>query len=109
MTQVAAICKALLDGRVLSIMDGFKLFNCTNLPRELSRSVEKKFDVEISKTRVEFTSTYGQKGSYFRYRLNRTEYNAPGIERMKIYIAEQMEGSFHKPEETKVAQPELFS
>jgi len=35
MTQLASICKALLDGEVLSIMTGFKDFGCTNLPREI--------------------------------------------------------------------------
>lgn len=90
MTQVAAIAHSLLKGDVLSIMNGFHLFNCTNLPRELSRSIEKKFGVEISKEPIEFKSKYGHKGTYFRYRLNKTEYNAPGIEKMKKYVEEEM-------------------
>ena len=90
MTQVAAICKALLDGQTLSIMTGFKMFACTNLPRELSRSVEQKFGVQISREKVKFKSQYGQAGNYFRYRLNKTEYNRDGIEKMKEYVAEQL-------------------
>jgi hypothetical protein len=89
MTQLAAICNSLLDGQVLSIMTGFKMFSCTNLPRELSRGVEQKFGVLISKERVEFTSKYGQKGTYFRYRLNKTKYNKDGMDKMKAYVSEQ--------------------
>ena len=121
MTQAAAICKALLDGRTLSIMDGFKLFGCTNIPREISRSVEKKFGVEVSKESVDFTSRYGQSGFYFRYRLNKTEYNKDGIEKMREYVALEV-GTYLKdlrekgkeiPEEfkdgpAKYLQPELF-
>lgn len=89
MTQVSAICQCLLKGEVLSIMDGYKLFACTNLPREISRAIEKKFDLEISKVPKEFTSRYGHKGRYFEYRLNSTEYNKEGIEKMKKYVEEQ--------------------
>lgn len=88
MTQAAAICKSLLDGDTLSIMTAFKMFSCTNLPREISRSIEQKFDVEVSKERVEFTSKYGQSGYYFRYRLNKTEYNKKGIGLMREYVKE---------------------
>jgi len=87
MTQTAAICQALLDGRVLSIMTAFKDFNCTNLPRELSRSVEQKFGIKVSKEKKEFISKYGaRKGYYFRYRLNHTDYNKEGIEKMRAYV-----------------------
>lgn len=96
MTQIAAICKALLDGNVLSIMTGFKMFACTNLPRELSRGVEKKFGVKISKERVDFVSKYGQPGFYFRYRLNRTDYNKEGISKMYEYLSKEM--GFKKPD-----------
>ncbi len=110
MTQTAAICKALLEGKTLSIMTAFQMFSCTNLPRELSRSVEQKFGVIVSKVSVKFTSKYGQGGHYFQYRLNKTEYNKPGIEKMREYLAEQMEGEYHRPEEQelKFVQPELF-
>jgi hypothetical protein len=90
MTQTAAIAMALLKGDVLSIMNGFQLFSCTNLPRELSRSIEKKFGVEIARDKVVFKSKYGQPGFYYRYRLNKNESNGPGIERMKEYIKSQL-------------------
>lgn len=90
MTQKAAICLALLRGDVLTIMNGFKLFYCSNIPREISRSVEKPFGVSVSRTRKDFISTYGQPGFYFEYRLNKTEFNKDGIEKMKAYCKEEV-------------------
>jgi hypothetical protein len=90
MTQIAAICIALLKGEVLTIGSGFSKFHCTNLPRELSRSVEQKFGVEISKDKTAFKSKYDEKpGYYFRYRLNRTPANAEGIAKMTEYCVKQ--------------------
>jgi len=97
MTQKAAIAKALLDGEVLSIMNGFKLFACTNLPRELSRSIEKKFGVEISRDKVVFKSKYGQPGFYYRYRLNKTESNAEGIKKLMEYCEKHIPKPESKP------------
>lgn len=88
MTKTAHICKALLKGEVLTIMDGFKKYAVTNIPREVSRQIEKKFDVHVSRDKVEFTTDSGLPGWYFRYRLNHTILNEPGIQRMKEYIEE---------------------
>ena len=111
MTQTAAIAMALLKGEVLSIMTGFKLFSCSNLPREISRSIEAKFGVEVSRSRKDFVSQYGQPGYYYEYRLNSTEYNAPGILKMKEYIKEHI-GSSAEAKTTKekkaIQQAELF-
>lgn len=90
MTQIAAIATSLLKGEVLSIMDGYRLFACSNLPRELSRSIEQKFDVQISRERVKFKSKYGQPGSYLRYRLNKSQHNLQGIQKMKEYVNSQL-------------------
>ena len=106
MTQVAAIAASLLRGDVLSIMTGFQKFACTNLPRELSRSIEQKFKVKVSKTEKEFISTYGHKGTYFQYRLNHTEYNKDGIERMAAYVKEQMGDTTIKNNSNKGMQSE---
>jgi hypothetical protein len=111
MTQVAAIAMSLLKGDVLSIMNGFQLFSCTNLPRELSRSIEAKFGVTISKDKVVFKSKYGNPGYYFRYRLNKTEANASGIAKMKTYIQSQLTpvSEARTPKErTLFQQQELF-
>lgn len=87
MTQKAALCLSLLEGNVLSIMTGFKQFGVTNIPREIGRSVERYFGVEVRKTPVKFTSQYGHTGEYYNYRLNKAKHNLPGIKKMAAYIA----------------------
>lgn len=86
--QIAHISKALLAGDVLTIFDGYKRFRVTNLPREISRSIERKFGVVVSKDRVDFTHECGLPGWYYRYRLNPTQANAEGIEKMSAYCEE---------------------
>lgn len=90
MTQIAALAAALLKGEVISIKTAFSQFGCTNAPREIGRSIERKFGVEVSKTPKKFTSRYGKSGVYYQYRLNATPYNKYGIEKMKAYLREQM-------------------
>lgn len=104
MTQKAAIAKALLEGKVLSIMNGFSLFGCTNLPREISRSIEKEFGVEVSRDKVNFKSKYNQAGIYYRYHLNRTEYNINGIIKMERYVEEQQPRKQIQPEQKTESQ-----
>lgn len=106
MNQIASIARALIKGDVLTIMDGFSRFHCSNIPREISRSIEQKFDVEVSRERVEYKTEDGLPGHFFRYRLNHTEYNLPGIERMKVYILERT--NTKKAKETKLEQVALF-
>lgn len=90
MTQIAAIAMSLLRGEVITIYDGFKRFDCTNLPRELSRSIEQKFGVEVSRVKKEFKSSFeGKPGYYYQYRLNNTQFNEKGIEKMREYIRSQ--------------------
>ena len=89
MTQTAMIAAALLDGHVISIKTAFNQFGCTNAPREIGRSIERKFGVEVSKTPTKFKSRYGKVGVYFQYRLNKTNYNREGIQKMKDYIKSQ--------------------
>lgn len=86
MTKTARIAKALLNGEVLTIMDGFTKFKVTNLPREISRQIEQKFEVVVSRDRVDFTADCGTPGFYFRYRLNHTKGNIEGIEKMQAYV-----------------------
>lgn len=94
MNQKAAICKSLLKGEVLSIMNGFKWFGVTNTPREIGRSVERAFNVRVSRVSKEFTSRYGQPGNYTEYRLNRVPDNAEGILLMEAYVREQEQSEF---------------
>lgn len=108
MTQTAAITKSLLEGNVLSIMNGFKLFSCTNLPREISRSVEQKFGCIVSRTKVDFTSKYGQKGIYYQYRFNPLiEGNSDAAIKMREYVSEHFQTSNIK-EESKSSALTIF-
>lgn len=89
MTAKAALCKALLAGEVLNIKNVFNLIGLTNCPREISRMVEKPFNVQVSRTPMNGTSKYGQSVTWVNYRLNYTEYNQEGIKKMLAYIQEQ--------------------
>lgn len=109
MTQIAAICHSLLKGDTLSIMSGFGKFSCTNLPRELSRSVEKKFKVQLTRIPVTFISEYGHKGEYYKYRLLKTEENKEGIEKIKVYLSEQITEYRPKKKEMGAIKNDLFS
>lgn len=86
MTAKASLCLHLLNGEVLNIKNVFNTIGYTNCPREISRMVEKPFGVEVSRTKREGKSKYGQPVTWFDYRLNRTEYNKEGIEKMKEYV-----------------------
>lgn len=90
MTQLAAIAHSFLKGESNSIMTAFRKFNCTNLPREVGRSIERKFGVEVHRVPVKFKSTYGHTGEYVRYTLLPISKNKKGIKAMRKYVAEQM-------------------
>lgn len=88
-SQKFMIVKALLDGQVLSIMKSFRMFGCTNLPRELSRAVihpKTGFNANVIKKQVEFVSKYGNHGYYFEYRLDFSDKNKKAIKKMKEYL-----------------------
>lgn len=90
MTSKAALCMALLRGEVVTIMTGFKYYGISNVPREISRGVEQPFNVLVTRTRKEGKSRYNVPVTWVEYRLNRVDYNLPGIELMKAYVKEQM-------------------
>ena len=106
MTSKAAIALALLEGKVLSIKNGFDLFGVTNIPREIGRSIEREedggFGVQVSRVERNGFSRYGQPVRWMEYRLNRTDYNKEGIEKMKAYVKEQMQSM--PPKTTKEAK-----
>lgn len=89
MTAKAALAKELLSGRVITIMSGFMELAITNTPREVSRMIEKDFGVEVSRTPRKKNGKYGRTVNYYEYRLNRTERNKEGIEKMKAYVKSQ--------------------
>ena len=86
MTAKAALCYALLDGKVLNVKNCFETIGLTNCSREISRMVEKDFGVEVSRVPMEGYSKYGQKVTWVNYRLNRTKQNQPGIQKMVEYV-----------------------
>ena len=90
MTATAALCTALLKGQVVNIKNGFELFGITNVPREIGRSVERRFGVVVSRTQMQGKSRHGQECIWVNYRLNRTEYNQEGIEKMISYVQSQL-------------------
>lgn len=89
MNATAAISKAFLAGKVLSIKTAFRDFGITNLPREVSRLIEKRFDVQLTRVPRKGKTRYGVPARWFEYRLPNTEYNKDGIEKMRQYVAEQ--------------------
>lgn len=109
MTAKAALAKALLDGRVLNVRNCFDLIGLTNCSREISRMIEKPFDVEVSRTQMEGKSRYGQPVTWVNYRLNSSEHNKEGIQKMREYVAQQSNGGKEfVPAPTKFIQKEIF-
>lgn len=104
MTQIAAIATALLKGEVISIKTAFDMFGCSNAPREVGRSIERKFGVIVSRTPTKFKSRYGKSGIYYKYRLNRTEYNAEGIKKMTEYVLSQSPSNPKTNKEAKASK-----
>lgn len=103
MTAKAALAMALLDGRVLSVSNCFKEIGLTNIAREIPRLIEQPFGVTISRTPQKGKSRYGQPVSYTNYRLNKTDHNKDGINKMIDYINSQKKESSI----TKESQPTI--
>lgn len=99
MSQTAHIAMSLLHGDVLSIMNAFNAFGCTNLPREISRSIEQKFGVTVSRVERKHVTRYGHVGYYYEYRLNKSKHNLQGIKKMEKYIAEYQAKKIRKQKE----------
>ncbi len=90
-SQRAALTKMLLDGHTVSAMNAFEALAMTNAAREVNRSIinpETGFGAIVKKERIDFTSTYGKKGFYFTYKLERSEANKTAIEKMKLYLSQ---------------------
>ena len=104
--KTAHLAKALVSGEVISIMDGFRRFLVTNAPREISRQIEQKFDVRVSRERVEFKTDLGLPGFYVRYRLNHAPHNEEGIRRILEYLEEYFPAP--KEEEKTLKQAQMF-
>ena len=86
MNAKTALCKALLDDEVLNVKNCFRTIGLTNCAREVSRMVEKPFNVIVSRTPRQGKSKYGSSVTWIDYKLNKTNYNQAGIAKMKEYI-----------------------
>lgn len=84
---------ALLEGRVLNVSNCFKEIGLTNIGREIPRMIEQPFGISVSRTPKKGKSRYGQPVSYTNYRLNKTEHNIEGINKMIQYIDSQKGGA----------------
>lgn len=94
---------ALLEGRVLNVKNCFETIGLTNCSREISRMIEKPFNVTVSRTQKNGKSRYGQPVSWYDFRLNFSQHNLPGIESMKSYVKEQL-GSREAPKTSQQAK-----
>lgn len=110
MNAKAALAMALLKGEVITIKTAFRDFGVTNAPREISRAIEKPFNVVVSRTRKEGFSRYKIPCCWYEYRLNSSEHNLPGIAKMKEYCKEQMSAMPPRTEKeaTILRQTDLF-
>lgn len=90
MTARCALAMALLEGRVLNVKNCFETIGLTNIAREIPRMIEDVFHVEVSRTPMTGKSRYQQPVTWTNYRLNFTDYNKTGIEKMKSYCREQL-------------------
>jgi len=89
MNATAAIAMSLLAGRVLTIKTGYRDFGVSNLPREMGRSIERKFGVILSRVVRHGETKYGVPVHWTEYRLPVTEYNKEGMKKMREYINAQ--------------------
>lgn len=101
MTSKAALCMALLEGRVLNVKNCFKEIGLTNIAREIPRLIEKPFGVQVSRTPREGKNRYGQEVIWTDYRLNSSEYNIEGIKKMQEYT-EEYNPKIENKSETKI-------
>lgn len=86
MNATTALAAALLRGEVVTIKTAFNLFAITNAPREISRAIEKPFGVEVSRVKKEGKSRWGVYCTWTEYRLNQSERNLSGIEKLSSYV-----------------------
>lgn len=110
MTAKCALAKALLDGRTLNVKNCFNTIGLTNCSREISRMIEQPFKIKVDKTPREGTSRYGQRVTWYDYKLNKSlPDNIEGVARMRVYLSENMGEYRPKKKEPEVIKNDLFS
>jgi|SRR5882762_3627326 len=101
MTAKAALALILLEGKVINIKNCFNLIGITNAPREISRSIEKDFGVEVSRTKKVGKNRFGKEIYWTDYRLNASEHNIEGMKLMLEYCKTQYPAGSIQPARTK--------
>jgi len=89
MTAKAALVRILLNGEVTSIKTCFRDTGLSCCSREISRMIEKDFNVIVSRTHKVGKSRFGTPISWTEYRLNKTDYNKEGIKKMREYLKQK--------------------
>lgn len=106
MTSKSALALALLEGRVLNVKNCFNEIGLTNVAREIPRLIEKPFGVEISRTPRKGKNRFNEDIAWTDYRLNSSEHNIDGIEKMKVFVKDYMP---KEAESTVAKQSTMFS
>lgn len=88
-TDTAALCFALIVGERISIMDGFKKFRLTNIPREIGR-LRRRFDIDISSQQFDYKIKGRQPKYYFVYWLDKKKNKKKNIDKIYEYIENNM-------------------
>lgn len=101
MNATTALGLAFLRGDVITIKTAFRDFGISNLPREVGRSIERKFGLKLSKVKKVGKSRYDVPCWYYQYRLPDTPYNEAGRKLLQEYCKKNS----HKPESTQITKP----
>jgi hypothetical protein len=72
--------------------------------------IEQPFGVVVSRTRMEGNSRYGQPVSWVDYRLNKSEHNVVGINKMVEYLLKEgaVEKAGAKTSTTEKLEPQYY-
>ena len=111
MNATTAIGLAFLKGDVLTIKTAFRDYGISNLPREASRCIEKKFGLKLAKVKKTGKSRFGIDCYWYEYRLPDTSYNKLGRAKLIDYCQKHL-GTMNQckteKERTLFVQTSLF-
>lgn len=89
MNGKAALCQALLLGKVVSIRTGFLNYGITNVPREIGRNVERAFGVKCERIPREGKTRFDVACHWIDYSLKKTDENIDGLLKMANYVLKE--------------------
>lgn len=90
MNGKAALCQALLLGKVVSIRTGFLNYGITNVPREIGRSVERAFDVKCERIPREGKTRFDVACHWIDYSIKASAENIKGLLEMARYVLKEI-------------------